>query len=93
LFATSVFEPSTSCLIPLVRVGTEFTKESIPSARLLLPATSFFVPSLSGANPDASADVPVASADVPVASVAVPSFWNLAVFSFKLLAPSVNSLT
>ena len=29
LFATSVFEPSTSFLIPLVRVGTEFNEEGI----------------------------------------------------------------
>ena len=31
LFATNVFEPSTSCLMPLVSAGTEFMSDCVPA--------------------------------------------------------------
>ena len=44
LFATSVFEPSTSFLIPLVRVGTEFMSDCVPAESWLAPALSAVAP-------------------------------------------------
>ena len=42
-----MFEPSTSCLIPLVRVGTEFMSDCVPAESWLAPALSAVAPALS----------------------------------------------
>lgn len=72
MFATSVFEPSTSCLIPLVRVGTEFMNDCVPAESWLAPALSAVAPAFNVSLFDVSVFAPVLSADEPAFKLSTP---------------------
>ena len=86
MFATSVFEPSTSCLIPLVSVGTEFMSDCVP-------AESWLAPALSDAAPVFNVSLFATNVFEPSTSCLIPdvSVGMLATRPFSPFTPSLSS--